>query len=390
MEELPETVLSLVLGNSSNTTLNALSRTSQTLTQKISAISEGNYMWQFMTEEYLGVKIPMIHSNWEDVYKFVTLIGDDKYLLYTRDIFYAKLGLLIGVDFKDKHTITKALAKADLDTISLILSLNEDIDDTVFYLETVFKYGRDDVGMLLVYNDIYTSDGPVDYIIMLAIDGGCQESFRILVNKFPDDVWDISSHYVFACSYGLKDVAKEIRDLGDVDEEDLELGQNILQYLRDGIITDELVKQMSHVRIASMIKSGYTLRAYKILNAYDIKEFMLLLLYLGKNKLSTLKGMTKDDINKSEFETLEQVLIDSICIGLNRGTITRFEQMKLYIKKGYIRAHKLLHYIVSDCDCDILIIRRLSKLTSKNELKDIITRALKHGNWQYAEVMLSI
>ena len=52
-----------------------------------------------MTEAYLGVDIPfnppVEHgSTWEDVYKFVTLIGNKKYLLYTRDVFYAKLGLL--------------------------------------------------------------------------------------------------------------------------------------------------------------------------------------------------------------------------------------------------------------------------------------------------------
>jgi hypothetical protein len=43
----------------------------------------------------LGVDIPYNSDNWEDVYKTITLIGDQRSLLFTRDVFYAKLGLLL-------------------------------------------------------------------------------------------------------------------------------------------------------------------------------------------------------------------------------------------------------------------------------------------------------
>lgn len=97
MEELPETVLSVMLGYAGRNVLNLLQRTSTTLTNKVGDVTKGSYQWKLMTESYLGLKIDLEHSNWQNVYKFVTLIGENKHLLFCRDVFFAKLGLLAGI-----------------------------------------------------------------------------------------------------------------------------------------------------------------------------------------------------------------------------------------------------------------------------------------------------
>ena len=259
-----------------------------------------------------------------------------------------------------------------------------------------FKHSRDDVGMLLikdVMNDYIILRDDYNYVIvLLSIEGGCPQSFKALITMFPDDDdQQIGYCYIDACCYGLKDAADEIFRNYFVDEEDIEFGQSILQYLDDGIITTELTEKIKKLEvILQMIKSGYTLRAYTLLNAVNIKQFELLSVYLMKNKLRNSKGMSKDDIKKAELEVLEEELIDAICIGLNIGTITKFGQMKLYIKKGHITADKLLHSVVTVPKHDLRIIRSLTKLIPKDERIKIITHALSYGNWEYADVMTNV
>ena len=96
MEELPDTVVSNILLNSSKEQLNSLLRTSTKLANSVNKVTEGDYIWRLMTESYLGVNIPYtsdyaidVNSDytWKDVYKFVTLIGKRKKLLFLETYF---------------------------------------------------------------------------------------------------------------------------------------------------------------------------------------------------------------------------------------------------------------------------------------------------------------
>jgi hypothetical protein len=110
-----------------------------------------------MTEAHLNVyevaqaHIPFHYDTWKDVYKFVTLIGDKKHLLYTRGVLYAKLGLLLGISLVGE-TLDLALQQASIETIKLLLTLPELDNQWYCFVQVTppMVVGREDVAMLLI------------------------------------------------------------------------------------------------------------------------------------------------------------------------------------------------------------------------------------------------
>jgi hypothetical protein len=380
MEELPDTVVSNILLNSSKEQLNSLLRTSTKLANSVNKVTEGDYIWRLMTESYLGVNIPYtsdyaidVNSDytWKDVYKFVTLIGKRKKLLFFRDVFHAKLGLLV-VDLSlslNDRLLKHVIHKGQLNTIAFLLTLPELYEDWggSKYALLALKRRRQDVCMLLI-NDgrALRSSKRISRLILSSVSYGCDEVFLYLVDMYPNNITnELGDYYITACSYGYDDVADKIIELGidASDDTDIALGSDMLDYLDGYQISANLKYGVQASDICAMITSGYVLEACELL------------------EVSGKRVNTKD-------------LNDTICIAIMNGIIDDVSDLICLINKRHIDLHAIIEKLVVYPNTNVNVIKQLLELRPLDTYNDVTLiqlskRALKYGNWQFSEAILA-
>jgi hypothetical protein len=371
MEQLPETAISLILSNLDTTALNSITRTSKPLTQQIAKLHEIDYQWKLMTEAYLGVEIPYDTNDWQEVYKFITLVEDDQYVFFRREVFFAQLGLLLYPDLfkvtgKAKlFQIVKLpgiIEEASIETISLLLGLPEldwywvNIHSSFI---TAMKYLREDIADLLIEDGrCFKTFGGIPFTISAACRSGCGRIALRLIEKYPDHLPAELKHvYIMSCCHGLRDLADVLLEL-DVNMQDkyVSLGKHILEYLEDGTaLPKHSSKTIENHGIFAMIVSGYTSQAYKLLAQRTIDSAL--------------------------------TLPRSIFICIDSGNITEFDEILPYITSKYITEYKLVEHMVTRVNSNLELIHQLAQLLSNNGRNKLIKVALKHGNWRYVEYM---
>jgi hypothetical protein len=411
MEQLPETAISIILSNSNTKTLNSLSRISQSLTSTISKVSESNYQMKLMTVAYLNIDPIELsgdntNNNWEEVYKFVTLIGDKTYLLYTRDVLHAKLGILIGAELK----LPIIMKQATADTIAYLLTLSF-LDDmwNSNCIDDALEYRRQDVCLMLLEDGKSLTDTDmtnIDHIIRTSIMEGCGDVFMYIMQKYPQYslrdlhihgfVFDnIGYYYLISLCYGLTSVGNKLAKTELVDKKSFRLAQAILRYRDHGIMDNELRELDSINVIEALIKSGNIDRAYNLLGNTDLNLTQFYTeCYAEASDLygeSEAASMTDEDCEEFVDKAVEDFLIEAIIIGLVSNSEKRnYSRLPSYISEGYIKAVSLLNKLVCLYDIDLALIQLLSTLVSDDDRDNLIKKALKYGNWKYAIVMSSI
>jgi hypothetical protein len=316
-----------------------------------------------MTEAYLGIEIPLEHNKWEDVYKFVTFIGNKRELLYTKDLFYAQLGLLLGEPLIGGAfgTLDGAIAEASLETIAFLLTLPalskewENFD----HITSAVKYCRDDVALLLLQDGRYTKDVNNIYGIACALlTGGCSNSFLYLLEKFRNNIsGNIEGEYIVTCCYGLEDVALKLREL-DLDiRNEIEIGNRVFRFLSTGVIEGNLAFDIESNGVLAIIKSGYLAYAFPLIS----------------------------HSSRSIYTRLYQ----AISIALLKHPSIQFAELEPYLASDNA-PKKLLEIMLRNSHHNVDTIRRLSALVSHIDRNKFIKQALSFGDWQYAKAMSEV
>jgi hypothetical protein len=329
-----------------------------------------------MTEAYLNVSIPFDmepSSTWEDVYKFITLIGEVRYLLYTRDVFYAKLAVLLNIDIVQRDIREEVINRANVDTIAFLLTVDslKYTWDCDCILEAL-SLGREDVAMLLIQDGKLLKDTTsITYIIEASLKGGCGKVFMYLAERFPNSMPDnVGYYYVTCCSYGLPSIAAKIPELDpmSIGQHDVSTGadisllcsldpEDISEFITTGIYTEGLRERLRFDEgVYPMIRSGRG----------DIAYYLI----------------------RPGCE--ENMLYKSIVIALNNGMITEFSQLEPYISMGYITADKLLELMIPNYKSNLEIVKRLSMSLSNDQRISISQKALRVGNWKFSQAIVSV
>jgi hypothetical protein len=321
-------------------------------------------MWKLMTEAYLGINIPYAYNKWEDVYKFVTLIGKDTYLLFSRDVFHAKVGLLLNVPLINVpyESLLLIVEQAQSETLSFVLDLPQLKDEwkKTKYITSAMKYLREDIAMLLVQDGrCLQNRANIEAITTVALLKGCGEVFMYLADNFPNDIpEEIGDMYTISCCYGLEDVAEAIQEIDPYLNYDsgVKSGQAMLKYLKTGIEKD-LPRYIQYDCVYAMIRSGNALLAHRFVKYYS---------------------------NESD-----NILYESLCISLRNRTLTDLSDLEPYINSEPRTPGLLLLRIIRDPNYDLDVIRQLSTLVPRDTLIDLGKHSLTYGNWKYAEAMSS-
>ena len=314
-----------------------------------------------MTESYLMIDIPMEHNNWESVYKFVTLIGNNRGLLFTRDVFYAKLGLLLCIPVGP--TFVKAIINARIETIELLLDLSElqALWRNRRYILMATEKGRYDVALLLAKDcGCLVDNYAVVDVVKGSLDGGCSKTFFYLVEKYhygkqmPFDF--VGTYEPIAACYDLEGVVLDIKYLSPQHSEDYKTSKMILKFVRaggEGPVRIPLLGERLVRYTGAVIKGGHLITAYKM----------------------------------STYDYIDRIIYESIVIGIRNGTITDWFELKPYIDRDPELPGIVLSYIVEIPYIDLRAVRYLASFTSGSVRTMLVERALKCGNWEYAKVI---
>lgn len=372
MDNLPDTVLTSILSYSSRSTLSTLSQTSKAISTNINNLSQGDYLWKNMVLSHfdmpLNAKITYQPTKgWKDVYMFVCAIKRKTYLLFTRDPFYAELGLLIGISLA-QDVLKKCIKCAQAETIKFLLdsTSSNTIWDDEFSLLTAMRMYREDIGMILLEDgrclkECDTLRIDVNEIAQYSLLYGCGKIFMYLVNRFFDRIKFnsfISFYVIRACCYGLDIAVKTIHRHGTFSTY---LKERLLQFvlsdnpeectsvdtLRRTIIEDPCC-------IPAMIASGRTKHAAVLLGK--------------KNNISSM-------------------ICDSICIGLSRGNIKDVSQIKPFLSLTSSEPFDILNNMMEDPNHSTEIISELAKLVSLYQRNILAKKAKDNGNFEYVDAL---
>jgi len=376
MEELPDVVLCAILANSGKGELNSLSRSSVSLRKRVTELTESNYLWKLMTENYIRVCIPdnidserdyELDCVWKDMYRFVTSIGNKKELFFSRDVLHAKIGLLLDDKSSgDVRTLSDELVKASIDTVKFLLTLPQlqEVWKDASFILTAISVRRQDICMLLIEDGrCLAHSQDIREMILDAMRYGCGEVFLRLVNDCPNKIppYGMDDFYTVVCSYNLKDVAKKILEITNIIRDQLvDYGNIIFKYLEDGIVTQDIIEISFLHDISAMIHTGNALLAYKLVENMD--DF--------------------DKYNNRGYYR------ESISIAIHNNEITDISQILPYITSGYVDESELLRDIVRNHNTSVSLVKQLSSLLHLIRREEIARIANDYGNWEFAEAIL--
>lgn len=346
MEHLPDTALSVLLTNINKGTLNTLSRTSKSISDRLSSI-KSNYAWKLMTEAYLGMDIPLENDDWESVYKFVTLIGDKLYLLFTREVFYAELGLLLESIPPIKH-----IEEIPIDTLEYLLTVLEldHVWKSHVHIRNAARQCRDDLALLLAKDErCFRNPSKIWSTMKATLEGGCGKTFMYLRDKYPAHVDHlmVGGYSITAACYGLEDVVQVLGQDPNTRE--------LLNFVRTGRREGGYLPKGVHLTeyVDAMVKSGH------------------------------LSSAIQFDFYPLDMSSIYR----SMCIAIRNGAVTDLASLEPYTKKQQRVPAHLLGEMVKYPRFDLEMIRHLTSLTPKDWLPRVVKSALSYGNWEYAVVI---
>jgi hypothetical protein len=303
-----ENVLSSILLKVDIKTSTALSNTSKPIKGIIAKLLNDDYQWMLMLESILGLSaLPEGDGvSYKECYKFVVAIGSNVSLMFTKSVFYAKLGLMMGYD---TSVLDLAIKYADIETVELLLEV---FDPPAFrwYAFTVNAIDllRTDVAMLLIKDKQCLDDDPdVIYdIILSAAEHGMSEVFFYLINKYPNiNIDDIMQNtYSQVCAIGARNIADYILSKGCGPQE-YETDMYFMLDLIEGKDTDLPDLSNSFYSIFTLIEYGHLEIAFKLIS----KEHSTMRKYYSNIHDSIVLGIRNGRIN--DIVTLRPLLFRS-------------------------------------------------------------------------------
>jgi len=190
-----------------------------------------------------------------------------------------------------------------------------------------------------------------------AIEYNLPEVFFHLIETYLDNIPDdIGVMYIKACEHGLTEVANKLIELdNEITSEEVERGNDILNYVIDGIVPDDA----NPISVLTLIEDGRTGRAYRLLSR----------LYNNRGR----EGASKTSITKALLR------------GIQLGNIYHIEQVETFID-DYVNETKLLSTCVTITNDDVLLkiqelVTRLSLRVRPSMLFELKKIAESKGNY---------
>ena len=207
MESLPDTASTAIFAYLDTYTRSELGSVSKSIKRTISKLETDSYYWKLMVEGYLRRgEIPLTYLDWKEVYEYVTSIQGTNKLLFVRNVFYAKLGLFLGVDLlsssyeEGDNILSFAVNNASLEAVSYLLSLPELHDEwkNFKYLHGSMTHRRSQVSILLIEDgrcffgsgSTNRSNGMKSFAIEYSVACNLPRVFFHLIDMYPGSVPD--------------------------------------------------------------------------------------------------------------------------------------------------------------------------------------------------------
>jgi len=336
-------------------------------------------------------------NGWEDAYKVVTVMRDNTISLLSREVFYAKLGVILGAG-SDKCCIPDVMRYADIETIHYLISHSTQrfLKDSVETpLDNAVRRRRQDVCLLLLKNSSISDDANIVDAINSTLEFGCDQVFWYLVAKYPDLLpRKLGKYYLFACAYGFVDIANMIAELRNIKMNKLQIGKNMLQLSEGYCISAKQIGSHVCSIIQILVSRGLLQLAYRLtsevghyIDELPIQPIWRYEPFVASGFIPSSKDPNKLCRNLNAALTSSRI-VTNILAALNCGYIIAFDDLLPFIQDGYIAAQKMLAALVMQRNIDLELIRQLSRLLPLLQKQEIVSVASKYGNWQYISVIL--
>jgi len=261
-----ENILSTVLLNLNIDSIDALSSASKSIQQISTKLLNDNYHWKLMLEKLLHLEQLSDGDgvSYKECYDFVIAIDKKVNLMFTKTVFYAKLGLTMSYDTIE--AVTNAVMYADVQTVQFLLNSPSIYRGTWrrdMFINLAINLLRSNVVLLLARDGrCFIDDDEISNAMIRCAETGLSDTFFYLIRTYPNvDPEDIEYTFEEACATGSRDIVDYILSLGYVQD------RNNLYSLVDLIEGKDVdVTIQSPETILTLIEQGHITAALKLIH----------------------------------------------------------------------------------------------------------------------------
>ena len=324
MQLADKETLSLILLNIPLETIEILSKTSKDIRATTTALRQSNYFWKLMVENLIDAEVPADDViDYRECYHTIKDIGKGYHIMFTRDVSYAKIGLLM--DYGLGSSISEAIQNASVDTIEFLMSCDNIPshiwENIVITLEIALMRLRTDVSLLFIQDGrCFNNDiGLVSQSLTKAAERGLSTVFFYLIEAYPEARFiERRATINRICCAGARDILDYLVSCGLIKGSMTE-GFAILDFI-DG----EQLRISSNKIMLGLFENGYVSQAIEVFNRID--------------------GIDRPHI----------AILDAISHGIQTGKIATLDKLHMLIDRHVLDINRVIIYCVNTLRVDLV------------------------------------